>query len=498
MNSSRRQFLQSSVVTGALAATASLTPACVHTSKRSSGLIHVGVIGLGRIAESFEVPMVLAHKDKAKIVAVCDFDTIRLDAMKARIDKTYSDTACKAYGDYKALINDPNVDAVMVCTPDFWHALAAIQAALAGKDIWVQKPLAQTILESRTLANIVKDKKLVMQVGAQQRSWWQFHRVCELVRNNRLGKIQRVEIGLAKDKPGGSLSEMPVPATFNYDGWLGPIGNKAKHFYTETRCHPQGKNGKPDYGRPGWITMEPFGWGMITNWGAHHLDIAQWGLGMTESGPIEIEGTCSQLDPTGKTLWNVHGDYDITYTYEGNIKLHLCSKYKNGIKFIGENGWLFVTRSGGPATKSDPSGASAEASKNVLKDPTSPKNGVAFGVDASDPELLNIVYGPDAIKLHCSPDPDKGECYRHVADWLECIKTRQTPVAGPESSHRSNIVCVTGLAAMKLGRKLKWDNKKELFIGDDEANARFNRFIYEQPGYSITEELKKAVIALPS
>jgi len=234
---------------------------------------------------------------------------------------------------------------------------------------------------------------------------------------------------------------------------------------------------------------------MITNWGAHHLNIAQWGLGMDDSGPVEIEGSC---EPLGPGLWDVHGKYDITYTYANGAKLHLASQYKNGIKFIGEKGWIFVTRAGAPATKNDPSGAAVKLDDKVLRDPTSPKDGISFGLQVSDPELLNIVYGPDAVKLHVSPYPDKGECFRHVADWFKSIRDRSPSACSAEIGHRSNIVCVQGVAAMKLKRKLVWDNAKEMFVGDDEANARFNRYIYQSPGFCIPEVMKKAGIRMPS
>ncbi len=495
MKSSRRQFLQTTTAAGAVAATASILPACCTCSggrkKHADGKIHVGIIGLGRISNEFEMPNLFKQSDKAIIVAVSDFDKNRLDAGQKRVNDQYKNETCKAYSNYKDLINDPNVDAVMVCTPDHWHALACVETAIAGKDIWVQKPLAQTIAESRLIADLVEKKKLVMQVGAQQRSWWQFRRTCELVRNGRIGKITRVEIGLAKDPSGGSLEKIPVPTGFNYDGWLGPIGVQKDYPYTSDRCHPQGKPGKPSFGRPGWIVIEPFGWGMITNWGAHHLDIAQWGLGMTDAGPIAVEGTCKPLGGPG--LWNVHGDYDITYTYPNGTILSLCSDHRNGIKFIGEKGWIFVTRAGGPATKNDPAGAAAKLDPKTLKDPTSPQNGISFGIEVSDPELLNIVYSKekDDVILKDSPYPDKGECFRHVADWLQCIETREKPIAHAESSHRTNIVCIQGLAAMKLKRPLKWNNQTEMF-DDDEANLRFNKLFFEQPGYSITEAIKKA------
>ena len=190
------------------------------------------------------------------------------------------------------MLLDPSIDAVEICIPDHWHALVACAALAAGKHIWLQKPFAQTITEGRLIANLAKMRNRVVQVGSWQRSVEQFHRVCELVQNGRIGEIKQVEVGIGLDKSGGCSTPEPIPENLNYDMWLGPTDEKAP--YNWTRVHQQDL--KKIAARPGWIQMAPYGWGMITNWGAHHIDIAQWGLGKDDSGPDSVTGTCECMD----------------------------------------------------------------------------------------------------------------------------------------------------------------------------------------------------------
>jgi predicted dehydrogenase len=203
----------------------------------------------------------------------------------------------KAYRDYREVIARPDIDAVIVSTPDHWHALIAVQAALAGKHLYVQKPITYSINESIALRTAVRAKKVILQTGSQQRSekpYFAFRQASELVRNGRLGKVRVVRIGVGIDKPSGKApAPMPVPATLDYDRWLGPVADQP---YMEGRVHPQ----HTVDGRPGWITTEDFGLGMITNWGAHHLDIAQWALGQELGGPTTIK---AQADFMQNDVW---------------------------------------------------------------------------------------------------------------------------------------------------------------------------------------------------
>ena len=329
----RREFIQAGSLAGATLAMPSLIPARVLGQAAPSRIIQIGVIGCGRIASSMEIPGILRVPDQARIVALCDLDSKRLAVAQQKVDAAYAKGSApaapvKTFACYRDMLRDGNVDAVMICVPDHWHALCAVECALAGKDIWLQKPFSQTIHEGRILAEVVRRKGVILQVGSQQRSSAQFRTGCELVRNGRIGRITRVEVGFGKDKDGGRKEEMPVPENLDYDTWLGPT---PLAYYTEDRVHNQdtSKIGS----RPGWIQMEPYGWGMITNWGAHHLDIVQWGLGMEDRGPLAVSGTCEWMD---KGLWNAHREFDLLYTYPGDIKVSVCYRYPNGVRFIGD------------------------------------------------------------------------------------------------------------------------------------------------------------------
>jgi predicted dehydrogenase len=283
--------------------------------------------------------------------------------------------------------------------------------------------------------------KTVFQLGSQQRSTSQFQRACTLVRNGRLGKVHTIEIGLPGDPSGGKTDKMPVPENLNYDLWLGSTPDV---FYTEDRVHPQ-----KGFGRPGWLRCEQFGAGMITGWGSHHLDIAHWGMGWEAMGPVTIEGK-GVFHTTG--LWNVHGDYDITMTYPGDVKMHIWEKFPNGIRFIGEKGWIFVSRG---------------AAKMTASDPTSPGKALK-ALDASDPKLLVSDPASEPIKLNCWEG-------LHQQNWVNCIKTREETNVPAETAHRSCSACLVAHIGMKLGRKLIWDYKTETFVGDEEANTHLKR-----------------------
>jgi predicted dehydrogenase len=444
---SRRQFLKASVIGGAAAfAAPTIVPSSIFGKNAPSNIIQVGQIGCGRIANEMDMPGILKHDDVARIVAVCDLDSKRLNMAKERVEKHYagktgSNTAVvvAAYGDYRDLLKDGKIDAVAISTPDHWHSEPVIAAAKAGKDIYVQKPLSMTIVEGREVSDIVRAKKRAFQIGSQQRSTAQFRLACELVRNGRIGTIKTVKIGLPVDPAGDVEPDMPVPSNLNYDMWLGCTPKVA---YTEKRVHPQ--NSIKD--RPGWLRIDSYCLGMITGWGSHHVDIAHWGMGTELTGPIEIEG---RAEFPKKGLWNVHGPYHIEAKYANGVTMIIDNNFPNGIRFEGTDGWLFVSRGSAKMTASDPASAYGKA------------------LDASDPKILNSKIGPNEIHLHKSDD--------HHLDWLTSIKTRQPAVTTPEEAHRSTSACEIGWIAMKLGHKLQWDPVKEVFIGDDQANSMRSR-----------------------
>jgi myo-inositol 2-dehydrogenase/D-chiro-inositol 1-dehydrogenase len=421
----RRQFLKGSAVaaTGFLVPT--IVPASAFGADAPSNRIAIGFVGVGRMGMG-DLRELLGHKE-AQIVAVCDVDSNRTKSAQKTVEARYAKQSaggtykgCGTYGDYRDLVARDDIDAVCVVTPDHWHALPAIAAAKAGKDIFLQKPLTLTIREGRVLSDTVRRYNRIFQVGSQQRSDSRFRQACELVRNGRIGKLHTVKVGFGTDPGTGPEPPMQVPDNLDYDMWLGPAPWAA---YTEKRVHPQ-----KDYDRPGWLRIAAYGAGMITGWGAHHNDIAQWGMGTEYTGPVEIQG---QTEYPKDGLWDVHGDFSIEYTYANGVKV-ICTdniKNKQGVLFEGTEGWVYVMRG---------------------------------QIDAQPKSLLTSAIGPDEIRLYKSNN--------HKANWLECIKSRAETIAPVEIAHRSCTVCLLGEIAMRLGRKLKWDPDKEQFIGDETAN----------------------------
>ena len=439
----RRGFVGAMAVAGFPA----IIPAHVLGQDAPSKTIQVGQIGFGRIGKSMDVPGILSCKG-VKYVALADLDTKRLALGKAFIDDQYAkkntSVDLKLYQDYRELLAGSDVDAVAISTPDHWHSQPAVEAAFAGKDVYMQKPASLTIAEGRLFCNAMNENKRVFLLGSQQRSSEQFHRACELVRNGRLGKIGRIEIGLPGDPAGGKKEAMPVPGNLNYEMWLGSTPNR---YYTEDRVHAQSD---PTLGsRPGWLRCEQFGAGMITGWGSHHLDIAHWAMGWENTGPVTIEG--KGVFHTGG-LWDVHGDYDVTLTYADGTLMRVWNKFPNGVRFIGEKGWIFVSRGAAKMTASDP----------VL--PGRPLK----ALDASDAKLLEGMIGATEVHLY----KHRGN---HHQNWIDCIRSRAPTIVPADTAHRSCSACLLAHIGMKLARKLTWNPVAERFVGDEAANAMLAR-----------------------
>lgn len=450
---SRREFVKSAVAVGAGLGFPTIVPSTVFGRTAPSNLIQVGQIGCGRIARTSEIPGMLRHGGLARIVAVSDTDSVRLDDARQLVESAYAKSlgqsiTVRTFEDYREMLENKSIDAVCISTPDHWHALPTIQAALAGKDVYLQKPASLTIREGRQMADVVQRTRRIFQQGSQQRSSRQFIRACELVRNGVIGRIKEIYIGLPIDPPGGRTEKMPVPENLNYDMWL---GSTPEVYYTEDRVHPQRDEIAHRYGRPGWLRCEQFGAGMITGWGTHHFDIANWGMDTERTTPIELEGRAEFLEGG---LWDVHGPYEVTARYANGAVVHVSDKLPNGIRFIGENGqWIFVSRGRQKATSSDPT----------------PGPPVLQALDASDPKLLEVELKDSDIRLHHSPKND------HHLDWLTSIQSRQEPACPAEVGHRACTACLLSQIAMRLGRKIVFDAKKERFPHDEEANAMLSR-----------------------
>ena len=445
----RRTFLKSSTAaTAGIIVVPTIIPSHVLGKNAPSNKIRIGQIGFGRIARSHDLPETLRH-DVALGVAVADVDLNRAQLGKHWIEEFYAKKGKKdyvnvaVYQDYREMLQDKSIDAVIISTPDHWHARAAIEAALAGKDIYLQKPASLTIAEGRQMSDIVNRTGRIFQQGSQQRGarpWPHFHRACELVRNGRIGEVQKIEIGLPGDPGGNDEIPMPVPAYLDYNMWL---GSTPFRDYTEKGVHPQN-----DFSRPGWLRLEQFGAGMITGWGAHHLDTAHWAMGTEYTGPVEVEAEASF--PTSG-MWDVHGDFMVHAKYANGVSMQISGEFPNGVKFYGTEGWIFVSRGNVAVTSSDPTQSGGE-----LK-----------ALDASDPNILKSEIGPDEIHLYKAPEQHK--------DWLNAIHTRVDPVAPAEVGHRSCSACLVSHIAMKLDGKLHWDPQRERFIDNDSANAMLSR-----------------------
>jgi predicted dehydrogenase len=441
---SRRSFLASSIKTGIVMGLPTIVPSSVFGANAPSNRINIGAIGNGRISRGHDMPGVWKY-DNARIIAVCDLDQNRATEAQTLVNDFYTKKSTKrykgvkTYTDYRELLQNKDIDAVLISTPDHWHAKIGVDAARAGKHIYMQKPASLTIAEGRMLSDIVQKTGVTFQIGSQQRSWEQFRIACELVLNGRIGQLKTVYVGLPGDPSGDVEKEMPIPKNFNYDAWL---GSTPSVFYTEKRVHPQS-----GYDRPGWLRCEQFGAGMITGWGAHHIDTAHWAMGMTQSGPIEVSGKAAF--PTSG-MWNVHGIFTTEALYANGVKMVVSNELPNGIKFEGTEGWVFVTRGNYRATSSDPI------------DPKAPKP-----LEASNPAILTSVIGVNEIHLPVSAD--------HHGNWLEAIKSKKPPIAPVEDAHRACSTCLVHHIAMKVKRKVYWDPAKEMFKDDDEANKMLSR-----------------------
>jgi predicted dehydrogenase len=437
--------LKSALGAAAVGGFPTIMPSRVFGQYAPSKRINVGAIGTGRISRGHDMPGILQY-NRARLVAVCDIDAHRVEEAKKLVNDYYAKQSGKpydgvrTYSNYHDLLANKDIDAVLISTPDHWHALIAIDAVRAGKDVYLQKPASLTIAEGRALSNAVQASGRVLQIGSQQRSSPQFRRAAELVRNGRIGEIQRVEVGLPGDPPGGDPTPMPVPSDFNYEMWLGPTPYVP---YTLDRVHP-----RVGYDRPGWLRVRQFCSGMITGWGAHHIDSAHWGMNTEYTGPIEAWGEAEY--PT-KGLWDVHGKFKTEALYANGMRMSVSGDYPNGIKFYGSEGWIFVSRGNEKVTASDP--------VKKLED--------AQALTASDPKILKSVIGPDEIHLY--------ESKEQHGNWLDCIVSRQQPISPAEMGHRASSTCLVHDIAMMLKRKVYWDPVLERFKNDDEANAMISR-----------------------
>lgn len=403
---SRRDFLRSGAMTGAAGLAAPyFVPSGVLAAPGRPGAndrVNVGYIGVGRRGRQC-----MGLPKDAQIVAVSDVNI-------QRCDEVAKGKRWKKYQDYREMLASKDVDAVVVTTPDHWHAINSIHACQAGKDVYCEKPMTLTVREGRAMVDAVRKYKRVFQTGSQQRSMGPCRFGCELIRSGRIGKVHTVH-GANYPSPFDECDAPaePVPDGLNWDMWCG-------------QTQPRPFNAKLYLPRPhptGWISYRAYSGGEMTGWGAHGLDIIQWALGMDESGPVEAwpEGTGRECP--------------VSFRYANGVVVHLDGKSSGGGGlFEGEKGKISVVRDKFQTWPED-----------IGKEP----------------------LGDGDVRLYKSDN--------HLANWVECIRTRKRPIADVEIGHRSTTMCHLGNIARWTGRKLRWDPEKETFVGDDEANGLLER-----------------------
>jgi predicted dehydrogenase len=387
----------------------------VTNASASQSPIRLGFIG---VANQGTINMKDFFKQEdARVVAVCDVDAGHLAKAKELVDEHYGDTACLTFHDFRELNASPEIDAVVVTTPDHWHTLMAIDAMEKGKDVYCEKPLTLTIAEGRAICDAVERTGRILQTGSQQRSMAEFRQACELVRNGALGELQAVETRIPKNNKEcePTWEPMPVPEGFDYDFWLGPAPQAEYH---EQRCHYQ------------FRFVRDYSGGQVTNFGAHHLDIAQWAMGMDGSGPVTVRGQ-GEFPESG--LFTTATKVDFTLVYANGVEVR-CETGGSSVTFVGSKGTLTVGRG------------------KIESEPAS---------------ILDFEIPEDGVRLYKSDS--------HSGNFLACIRNREQPVCPAEVGHRSATCCHLANIAMLLGRELTWDPANECFVDDDEANAMRSR-----------------------
>jgi predicted dehydrogenase len=411
----RRTFLRSAAAGGTFLTLPAVTyRAALLAEEKPSETVRIGCVGVGGQGRAD------MNAVKKNVVAVCDADKDRVASAAKELEK--GNVTPQTTGDYRKLLDDKNIDAILNVTPDHWHALITVDACKAGKDVYCEKPLSLVVSEGRAMVTAARANKRIVQTGSQQRSSKEFRQACELVRNGALGKLKEVKVGLPApnwvDRAKMPVPDSDPPAALDFERWLGPAPERK---YNSNRVH----------------YLFRFFWdysgGQQTNFGAHDLDIAQWALGMDESGPVSIEGTAT-FHP--QKWFETPETAKQTFTYASGVPVH-CSLgrggYPGGVTFEGEKGKIYVRRGAIEVTLG--------------------------GEKVADPYKLPT----GEVKLYVSNS--------HFGNWLECIKSRKLPICDVEIGHRSATVCHLGNIAIRTGRKITWDPKTETIVGDKDAAA---------------------------
>jgi predicted dehydrogenase len=361
----------------------------------------------------------------AQLAAVCDIDAVHLKQALDTVNAKYGNKDCAAYHHYEEVLERKDIDAVVLSVPDHWHGILSVAAARAGKDIYGEKPLAHNFAEGAAIRDAVARYGRVWQTGSWQRSVSQFRFACELVLNGRIGKVHKAEVGL----PGGLVdwdntakldTPVPPPPALDYDRWLGPAPLAP---YCPARVHKT------------WRWNLDYGGGMLMDWIGHHIDIAHWGLGLDHTGPVEVEGQ-GEFQKVSR-VWNAPEKFRVAARYAGGVTMHVSGGYgdlRPGAKWFGDEGWVWVDRS---------------------------------GIDAHPKSLLTSRLRPGDIHLYRSPG--------HHREFLESVKTRRRTLTPADVALRSATPGYLGLISILLGRKIAWDPEKEKIVNDAEAERMLSR-----------------------
>jgi myo-inositol 2-dehydrogenase / D-chiro-inositol 1-dehydrogenase len=430
----RRTFLR----TAATGVAAGFAPAIVPASALGRSLqaaaserVTVGLIGAGRQLFYKNWPQ-FARMPEVQVVAVCDVDAWRLQQVHGAIEKHYAAQAaagthrgCRAYREHREVLGRQDIDAVMISTPDHWHTPMAIEAAQAGKDVSLEKPITRTIAEGQRLIAAMRAAGRVFRVDSEFRSEANFHRLAELVRNGRIGQIKSIRVGVpAGDNVDCPLTpDMPVPAELDYERWQGPAPRAP---YTVQRVHPP-----KDFGRPGWMRVLHYCDGMITNWGAHLCDIAQWCHGTERSGPVEIAG--EGVWPVPGKLWNVLKTFRIAYRFADDTTLEYETS-KPYVRIEGSEGWI--------------------------------SGDYPRGLEAEPKSILTSEIKDGELRFPLKSDKQ---------DFIDAVKSRGRTLEDEEVGHRTTSLCHLGHIAIRVGQPLKWDPQQERFADNDEANTYLDK-----------------------
>jgi predicted dehydrogenase len=440
-NPSRRSFLRVSLAASSAYAFPTIIPASAlgrNGRVAPSDRVTLGIIGTGN--QGFNDIRSFLRDERVQIVAVCDVNRESAgywegkvggrEPAKRLVEEHYAKDkesgnyhGCTAHVDFREVLGRADIDAVEVCTPDHWHAIPVLEACKARKDIYCQKPLSLTIAEGRAMSYAVAKTKVVFQTGSQQRSDAGFRRACELVRNGRIGDLTTARVGLPggrKDYSGMGDRKKPeaVPEGFEYNLWLGPAPEAP---YAPARCHVNFR----------WIY--DYSGGQVTDWGGHHPDGAQWGMGTELTGPIEIRNAKAAFEPD--ELWNTATEFSFEAVYENGVRMIVANTERMGVTFEGTEGRIYVNRG---------------------------------QIEAEPKSVLDSVICPSEIHLYASDD--------HFRNFVDCVISRGPTAAPVEVAHRSITICHLGNIAMRLGREtLKWDPRTEQILGDNEASAMLSR-----------------------